>query len=188
MPGTALLRVAGRWHAPDTQELGAPTLVLDDGREEHLLAPLPGPDDVAATAGPGGPAWRAAYSAPEELVARIRRFALDHGDDALIELPAPTDRLARRELDNALAEERRLRTDLEQRVLDERRRRAEAEGRNAAVEAEANARVERIEAAIAEDRRAIAGQREALADAELRAAEETAARQRAEAALAEAAQ
>ena len=92
-PGTVLLRISGRWLADQRERLSPPLLIVDDGRRTHRLAPLPGPDDAAPSAGPEGPAWRAAYSAPAELVGRGRMaFALDAGRGALTDLPRPAAR------------------------------------------------------------------------------------------------
>ncbi|MET0601742.1 MAG: hypothetical protein ABW167_07110, partial [Baekduia sp.] len=71
-PGTVLLRIAGRWVGPSRERLPMPLLLLDDGRRTHRLSPLPGPEDAAPLVGPEGPAWRAAFSAPAEVVASAR--------------------------------------------------------------------------------------------------------------------
>ncbi|MCW2989552.1 MAG: hypothetical protein JWM73_146, partial [Solirubrobacterales bacterium] len=79
-PGTVLLRVSGRWRSGHRERLSPPMLTVDDGRRTHRLAPLPGLDDAAPLAGPDAPVWRAAYSAPAELIAKGRpAFALDAG-------------------------------------------------------------------------------------------------------------
>src|SRR3954470_17682839 len=93
---TALLRVSGRWHADQRERLSPPMLVVDDGRRTHRLSALPGPEDAAPMAGPDGPRWRAAFSAPAGLVENARTvFALDAGRGAVADLPRPVE--ARRE-------------------------------------------------------------------------------------------
>src|SRR3954469_12637773 len=87
---TALLRLSGRWRADQRERLSPPMLVVDDGRRTHRLAALPGPEDAAPLAGPDGPGWRAAFSAPVDLIeGRGTAFALDAGRGALVDLPHP---------------------------------------------------------------------------------------------------
>src|SRR3954453_12461184 len=110
---TTLLRLSGRWRADQRERLSPPMLVVDDGSRTHRLAALPGPEDAAPLAGPEGPRWRAAFSAPAAVLASTQAaFALDAGGGALAELPPPV--AARRERrpepppargDAALAEE-----------------------------------------------------------------------------------
>src|SRR4051795_4545996 len=89
-PETALLRVSGRWVSDQRERLSPPMLVVDDGRRTHRLAALPGPEDAAPLADPEGPRWRAAFSAPAELVTSARNvFALDAGRGAVVDLPPP---------------------------------------------------------------------------------------------------
>ncbi|HVW16838.1 MAG TPA: hypothetical protein VHB30_01190, partial [Solirubrobacteraceae bacterium] len=89
-PGTVLLRVTGRWHGEQRERLPAPMLTVDDGRRTHRLSPLPGLDEPSPVAGPEAPTWRAAYSAPAELVRAGRTaFALDAGRGGLADLPRP---------------------------------------------------------------------------------------------------
>ncbi|HEX6388815.1 MAG TPA: hypothetical protein VFZ89_05205, partial [Solirubrobacteraceae bacterium] len=79
-PGTALLRIAGRWRADARERLPPPILVVDDGRRTHRLQALPGPDDASPLAAPEGPEWRTAFSAPADLVNKERVvFALEAG-------------------------------------------------------------------------------------------------------------
>src|SRR3954469_1310475 len=95
-PGTMLLRIAGRWVAPSRERLAAPLLLLDDGRRIHRLSPLPGPDDVAPMVGPEGFEWRAAFSAPADVVAETRMaYALQTGRGQITDLPRPTGRRGR---------------------------------------------------------------------------------------------
>jgi len=91
-PGTALLRVAGRWRSDQRERLSPPMLVVDDGRRTHRLAALPGPDDAAPSAGPDAPVWRAAFSAPIDLLADAKTvFALDAGQNLIVDLPRPAE-------------------------------------------------------------------------------------------------
>src|SRR3954449_10883514 len=93
---TALLRLSGRWRADQRERLSPPMLVVDDGSRTHRLAALPGPEDAAPLAGPDGPGWRAAFSAPRGLVESAKTaFALDAGRGAIVDLPRPV--AARRE-------------------------------------------------------------------------------------------
>lgn len=90
-PETVLLRVAGRWVSPRREQLSPPVLLVDDGRRIHRLRALPGPEDPTPVAGPEGPLWRAAFSAPAALLAGSQvAFALDAGERA--DLPRPTAR------------------------------------------------------------------------------------------------
>src|SRR3954454_1889459 len=67
-------------------------LAFDDGRRTQGLPALPGPEDAAPLAGPEGPRWRAAFSAPAGLVANGRTaFALDAGKGAIVDLPRPVE-------------------------------------------------------------------------------------------------
>src|SRR3954452_23022854 len=92
-PGTVLLRIAGRWVGPSRERLPAPLLLLDDGRRIHRLTPLPGPEDAAPMVGPEGFAWRAAFSAPAEVVGEARvAYALQTGRGQITDLPRPTGR------------------------------------------------------------------------------------------------
>ncbi|MDX6715939.1 MAG: hypothetical protein QOH30_2497, partial [Baekduia sp.] len=92
-PGTVLLRIAGRWVGPAREQLPRPLLLLDDGRRTHRLSALPGPDDVAPQSGPEGLPWRAAFSAPADVVASTRlAFALEAGRGVIVDLPRPTGR------------------------------------------------------------------------------------------------
>src|SRR3954465_13922894 len=87
---TALLRLSGRWRADQRERLSPPMLVVDDGRRTHRLAALPGPEDAAPLAGPDGPGWRAAFSAPVDLIeGRGTAFALDAGRGGLVAPPPP---------------------------------------------------------------------------------------------------
>src|SRR5947208_15592287 len=87
-PGTVLLRISGRWLADQRERLSPPMLVVDDGRRTQRLAALPGPEDAAPLAGPDGPRWRAAFSAPAALLDNARTvFALDAGRGAVADLP-----------------------------------------------------------------------------------------------------
>ncbi len=88
-PGTALLRIAGRWTGPVRERLAPPMLVVDDGRRTHRLAALPGPDDANPLSGPDSPPWRAAFAAPQELLGSRTAFALDVGRGGLVDLPRP---------------------------------------------------------------------------------------------------
>src|SRR4051795_12781279 len=85
---TALLRVSGRWHADQRERLSPPMLVVDDGSRTHRLAALPGPEDAAPLAGPDGPGWRAAFSAPATFIEAAHvAFALDAGSGVFVDLP-----------------------------------------------------------------------------------------------------
>src|SRR3954452_1469959 len=87
---TALLRVSGRWHADQRERLSPPMLVVDDGSRTHRPSAPPGPEDAAPLAGPDGPGWRAAFSAPLALVEGAKTaFALDAGRGAIVDLPRP---------------------------------------------------------------------------------------------------
>src|SRR3954447_6403976 len=91
-PETALLRVSGRWVSDQRERLSPPMLVVDDGRRTHRLPALPGPEDAAPLADPDGPRWRAAFSAPAELITNTRNvFALDAGRGAVADLPRPVE-------------------------------------------------------------------------------------------------
>jgi len=150
-PGTVLLRVSGRWRSGQRERLSPPMLTVDDGRRTHRLAPLPGLDDAAPLAGPDAPSWRAAYSAPAELIASGRpAFALDAGG-GLTDLPRPAAgravrprtappaaparverkredrRGAMRELQRSLDEERSARAEAERQARAERAAREQAE-------------------------------------------------------------
>src|SRR3954471_22452971 len=92
---TALLRVSGRWHADQRERLSPPMLVVDDGsrppppsgppRPAEGPPALPGAEDAAPLAGPDGPGWRAAFSAPLALVEGAKTaFALDAGRGAIV--------------------------------------------------------------------------------------------------------
>ena len=88
-PETALLRVSGRWVSDQRERLSPPMLVVDDGRRTHRLPALPGPEDAAPLADPEGPRWRAAFSAPAELITGTRNvFALDAGRGAVAAINA----------------------------------------------------------------------------------------------------
>src|SRR5438128_2171903 len=96
-PETALLRISGHWSSRKQQRLSPPMLVIDDGRRTHRLAALPGPDDAAPLAGPERPRWRAAYSAPAEVLSGARvAFALEVGR-TMVDLPAPAASEVRRQ-------------------------------------------------------------------------------------------
>src|SRR4051812_23162607 len=87
---TTLLRLSGRWRADQRERLSPPMLVVDDGSRTHRLAALPGPEDAAPLAGPEGPRWRAAFSAPAGYFeGRHLAFALDAGGEVFVDLPAP---------------------------------------------------------------------------------------------------
>src|SRR3954453_20852554 len=87
---TTLLRLSGRWRADQRERLSPPMLVVDDGSRTHRLAALPGPEDAAPLAGPDGPRWRAAFSAPAALVSNARTvLALDAGRGAVAHLRRP---------------------------------------------------------------------------------------------------
>ena len=106
-PDRALLRVAGRWHADRRVRLTPPTLLLDDGRRRHRLPALPGPDDVAPSAGPDAPPWRSAFSVPADLLLPGRQitFALET-EGGIVDLPHPREvslRTATRGGDGAIA-------------------------------------------------------------------------------------
>src|SRR3954470_5253124 len=91
-PETALLRVSGRWVSDQRERLSPPMLVVDDGRRTHRLPAPPGPEDPAPLADPDGPRWRAAFSAPAELIVNDRNvFALDAGRGAVADLPRPVE-------------------------------------------------------------------------------------------------
>jgi predicted nucleic acid-binding Zn-ribbon protein len=81
-PGLALLRLAGTWRAGDPP--GGAELVVVSAGERVTLAPLPAPP-----AGDGDPLWRAAYSAPPDLLHAA--FELDPPAGRPIPLPAPVE-------------------------------------------------------------------------------------------------
>jgi hypothetical protein len=84
-----LLRVAGRWTSPEPARLEPPELLIGAER----FATLPSPDDPAPAAGPEGAAWRAAFLAPEAIVAGAdASFALVVGEDVCVALPRPAER------------------------------------------------------------------------------------------------
>jgi hypothetical protein len=93
-PGTALLRLSGRWQAEVRERLAPPMLVIDDGRRTHRVAALPGPDEANPLAGPDAPLWRAAFAAPAALLGSRCAFALDVGRGGLIDIPRPGARAA----------------------------------------------------------------------------------------------
>lgn len=93
MPVTAslaLLRVNGRFRAPDPQALGTPVLVVDDAFGSHRLTTLPRVAS-AATAGPAGEMWHGAYSVPAALAAGACGFWLELEDGAPLDLPEPVE-------------------------------------------------------------------------------------------------
>jgi chemotaxis protein MotB len=80
-PGTALLRLAAR--APDVDGARASTLVVDDGRTQHRLRPIPQPPDQSGL-------LRAAYTAPLQMLVGRVAFALELPDGSVLDLPSPT--------------------------------------------------------------------------------------------------
>src|SRR3954464_13587606 len=81
---TTLLRLSGRWRADQRERLSPPMLVVDDGSRTHRLPAPPAREAPPPLAGPDGPRWRAAFSAPAALVASGRTaFALHAGKSAI---------------------------------------------------------------------------------------------------------
>src|SRR3954451_22822522 len=157
---TALLRVAGRWRSDQRERLSPPMLVVDDGKRTHRLAALPGPDDAAPSAGPEAQVWRAAFSAPSELIENARRvFALDAGQNVVAALPRPAEGRRQRPAEAAREEggggrgagllDRERLEDAERRAVDRRRGVRELEQR---LDGERSARVEAERRAQAEAR------------------------------------
>jgi len=91
-PGSVLLRVAGRWYAAEPLRLRAPVLLVEDRDGSRRLTALPGPEEREPLASAQGPAWRAAFSASESLLAGGLSFGLDLGPEGIIDLPGPTER------------------------------------------------------------------------------------------------
>ncbi len=91
-PGSVLLRLAGRWYAAEPLRLGTPVLLVESRDASRRLTALPGPEEGEALASARGPAWRAAFSASESVLAGGLSFALDLGPEGIIDLPAPTER------------------------------------------------------------------------------------------------
>jgi hypothetical protein len=150
--GVALLRLAGRWRGEANGTTGRPVLIVDDGRASHRLAALPEPE------GQGDP-WRAAFSAPADLLSGERlAFALDAGGET-IRLPAPAEH-ALRPADERAAPAR---TALEGAVTELSARLAEAEER-AAHATEAAAAVRRRELEVRRARTEMERRAEDLAD------------------------
>src|SRR4051794_22886110 len=170
-------------------------LTVDDGRRTHRLAPLPGLDDATPLAAPDAPLWRAAYSAPVELVGRGRpAFALDVGD-GLTDLPRPAEGSRSRpaavpsparppspeDQRRALRvrEDRREAMRALQRTLDEERRAREEADRRARAERTERERVEELAAVDHREREQLEARIAALAEArrEAEAAAEVASRE-----------
>ena len=90
--GTALLRVAGRWHAEAERELPPLGLVVRTPVGDDRVEPLPDAARGAPTATPDGAPWRAAFSvAIHVLTSGSATFVLA-GDGVELELPAPGER------------------------------------------------------------------------------------------------
>ncbi len=181
--GTVLLRVAGRWHAPARDRLSAPELLLDVGGHVRNLRPLPTPDDLRPTCGPDPPMWRAAYSAPADVVASPGASYLLSTDGVVVELPIPGPARTRsappakrgapapagdQVATGPAAAERRVR-ELTQRLAVVEEARAQADRAAGAARKEASAAVRRAEAA---SRAALDQARDAIERARTEAREE----------------
>ena len=157
-PGTALLRVTAR---PGRDPDAAPPalLIADGGRVPHRVEPLPSPP------GPQG-ILRVAFSAPLDVVRRGSTFALELADGSVVRLPAPSRRRPPRSHDGiaAEAERRRLADGERLRALEIERRRAVDAERQRAVESE-RLRGERDQA-LADRNRALMDRNHALSDRE----------------------
>lgn len=90
-PTTVLLQVTGYWRSDHPRELGAPRLLLHDGKRMHPLAPLQAPDGKPPESGPETPLWRGSYAAPVEIFERHERVALRAGPGVVIGLPHPIE-------------------------------------------------------------------------------------------------
>lgn len=87
-----MLRVRGRWWAPEVRTLHPPVLLVADADGQPLarLLPLTGKhDQIVVLAGPEGFAWSARYALAPELgdLAQLT-FSLDAGADGPVRLPA----------------------------------------------------------------------------------------------------
>ncbi len=85
-----LLRLSGRWTAPDVCVLHDVVLVAAAGADETEIAPLPDPSGSLPTATPDGESWRAAFSIRTALaVGDSTEFALRVDGHETIRLPRP---------------------------------------------------------------------------------------------------
>ncbi|MDQ6816452.1 MAG: hypothetical protein M3018_03465, partial [Actinomycetota bacterium] len=108
VPATAdstLLRLAGRFRAPDPRALGIPVLVVDDGSREHRLTSLPGPSSDAS-AGPDGDSWRAAYPIGAALGGDVAGCWLELEGGDRVELPEPAEHRLSERASRAVIDER----------------------------------------------------------------------------------
>src|SRR3954465_1849975 len=88
-PGaTTLLRLNGRLSSHAVVDADALTLVIDDGRAAHRVAPLPGPRALVA----GGRVEAAFAVAAHVLGGRRPGFALELAPGVLAALPVPSER------------------------------------------------------------------------------------------------
>jgi len=91
--GTALVRVAGKWHAEAEHELPSLALLVRTPVGDDRVEALPDAAHAEAAATPDGSPWRAAYSlAIHVLTGGTAAFLLD-GEGIQLELPAPTERV-----------------------------------------------------------------------------------------------
>jgi len=89
--GAALVRVSGK---PPRRRAGQhrPTLLVDDGRDVHRFAAIPGAPDPKGL-------LRAAYAIPSVLIKTTSKFRLEHQNGSVTQLPAPTQRVGPTRLD-----------------------------------------------------------------------------------------
>lgn len=144
-PGTALLRLAAR--PSDVDGVRASTLVVDDGRTQHRLTPIPQPADASGL-------LRAAYAAPLKMLVGRVAFALELPDGSVRDLPSPTR--SRQSLNGAPGARGATGTVTADAAVDAERRRRE--------EAERRAEARRV--ALIELERRLAGERDRRAEAE----------------------
>ena len=91
---TALVRVRGRWRAPQGVRMPKPILVVDPGRIDHRVAPLDkGFPFPAAGQGAATAPWRASYLAPLDAFVQSGGFALELEGLPVQELPGPVAHL-----------------------------------------------------------------------------------------------
>ncbi|MEN0014325.1 MAG: hypothetical protein AAGC46_13235, partial [Solirubrobacteraceae bacterium] len=87
-PGWITLRLEGQWSG-DLSGLGAPELVIDDGRRDFNLPPTSGPGTGIPSAGQR--VWRIAFSVPEDVLSGGKLAFAARLGDTIIDLPRPVD-------------------------------------------------------------------------------------------------